>query len=134
MHKQIVNLLVLAVLLAVSMNGRAALDPTKPLFGTQVSSQTKVWSRLMLQSIFKAGNTRKVVINGEILSQGDSILEYKITAIKAREVVLDSEEKHLVLVLFDRSKFTKRVYTKKTVAKKTVALTIPAAQQGIKSK
>ena len=128
------RLLALTLLLVFCQSSQAALDPTKPLFGTQVASQTKVWSRLMLQSIFKTGSTRKVVINGKILSQGDSILEYKVTAIKAREVVLDSEEKHLVLSLFDRSKFSKRVHTKKTIANKAAALKIPSAQQGIKSK
>jgi hypothetical protein len=98
------KLIIIVVCYFISLTGWAASDPTQPLFGLKSIATTKKYSPLVLQSVIKSNDDYKVVINGKLLSQGDSVLGYTINKINTGTAVLISKEKRLVLSLFAAGK------------------------------
>lgn len=76
-------------------------DPTKPFsYSVSSSSKTVKKAELVLQTIVESGEEKRVVINGQLLSVGDRILQYKLAKITSRYALLSSPEKNMKLSLF----------------------------------
>ncbi|MFT5815750.1 MAG: MSHA biogenesis protein MshK [Psychroserpens sp.] len=78
------------------------VDPTKP-FGASASVSTngsEKSTRLVLQSVIKSKNNKKVIINGQVLNVGDKYKGFALIAINANGVVLDSPQGRMKLSLF----------------------------------
>jgi len=90
-------------------NSWASYDPTKPLFGTATVNKAKQYSPLVLQTIIKKNQQYKAVINGKLLSQGDSILGYKVKRISVNNALLIKSDKRIKLSLFTNYQLVKSV-------------------------
>ncbi|GLX77873.1 hypothetical protein tinsulaeT_12130 [Thalassotalea insulae] len=78
-----------------------SVDPTRPLSASYQGATTqKQFSQYVLQSIIDSGQRKKVVINGKLMSLGDRIGQYQLSAIKDNSVVLSSPDKELAMSLF----------------------------------
>jgi len=58
-------------------------DPTRPL---QFSQQQKKKSRLVLQAIFKRGETKIAIVNGKSVKQGQKIAGAQLISIGEKDV------------------------------------------------
>ena len=103
-----IQILVITLCTIFTANSWASSDPTRPLFGAVISSAKK-HSPLVLQTIIKKNQQYTVVINGKLLSQGDSILGYRINKISANGALLAKQDKHLSLSLFAHNQLVKTV-------------------------
>ena len=90
-------------------NSWASSDPTRPFFGGAISHSTKKYAPLVLQTIIKKNQKYKVVINGKLLNQGDSILGYRVNKINANNALLSKSDKQLTLSLFANNRLVKTV-------------------------
>lgn len=75
-----------------------AADPTRPL-SLSVGSSEKVntYDQLVLEAIIHGPEKHTVVINGEVLSQGDTIGDYQLVAVNDDSVVMRSSTERLKL-------------------------------------
>lgn len=95
------KLLLIALAFTANCIYAQSVDPTKPLdFNSQNSKTTLKKGRLMLQTIVDNGKSKSVVINGQLLTVGEKINQYKLSKISNNGVVLSSPEKTLTLTLF----------------------------------
>jgi len=81
-------------------------DPTRPITGSISERVTKQASTdLVLQSIIKNahGNNIKAIINGKLVSVGDSVSLYKVISITNTKAVLSSPDKERTLKLFSQA-------------------------------
>lgn len=91
---------------AMALQNTAALqDPTKPLTGLSVMPvENTVPSAAMpitlhLQAIFSGGHN-SAIIDGQRYQVGDTVQDYRLSAIQPSQVVLEGQGKPLTLTLF----------------------------------
>ena len=93
--------LVLLILMLPLYVSAQQVDPTRP-FGAvaSVNHSGEKKSPLVLQSIIQSSETKKAVINGQVLNVGDSYKGFELIAINSKGVVLHSSQGKLELSLF----------------------------------
>lgn len=96
----LVILVVSGVFLSLSAYGWQGADPTRPLVPGLAAAAIKNKGDIVLQSIIRKEQVHKAVINGEVVSKGDSVNEYRVVEINSSSVLLKSEENQLKLSLF----------------------------------
>ncbi len=67
-------------------------DPTRPFGAVKSSSYSEKKSALMLQSIIQSGQSKKAVINGQVLNVGDVYKGFELIAISSKGVVLQPSQ------------------------------------------
>ncbi|WDE10958.1 hypothetical protein [Thalassomonas haliotis] len=101
-----VKLVLLSLLLSLPALGWQGADPTRPLVPGQAAAAVKNKGDIVLQSIIRKQQAYKAVINGAVVSQGDSINAYKVMEIRSSSVLLQSAENQLELSLFSGAVFS----------------------------
>ena len=98
MYKIASTLLILILPLSVSSQ---QTDPTRPFGATAAVSQgSDSKSALVLQSIIQSNQSKKAMINGEVLTVGDKYRDFELIAINSNGVVLQSSQGRMELSLF----------------------------------
>ncbi|WP_281559608.1 hypothetical protein [Thalassomonas sp. RHCl1] len=100
------TLVLLCILLSLPVFAWQGADPTRPLVPGQTAAAIKSKGDIVLQSIIRKQQAHKAVINGEVVSQGDSINEYRVVEIRSSSVLLKSAENQLELSLFSGAIFS----------------------------
>lgn len=84
----------------------AGYDPTSPIAGSVIHSVAEqVSADLVLQSIIKnsQGKNIKAIINGKLVSVGDSVSIYKVKSITNGKAILSSPDAERTLKLFSQA-------------------------------
>ena len=95
-----VILLILLLLPSAFIYSWQGMDPTRPLIPGGTSATQNTNGGMVLQSIIRQQGITKAVINGKVVSVGDTLDDYQVTAISARAVMLKSAQQQLKLSLF----------------------------------
>ena len=100
----VIALFLLTTSVARIANAANGIDPTRPLVGSKIATNTFVANKaLILESIFHGshgGNTHIVVISGKTMQVNDMIGDFRLVAVNDGSVVLRSSEKKLKLHIF----------------------------------
>lgn len=75
-------------------------DPTRPFGAIASANSSAKKSALVLQSIIKSKQAKKAVINGQVLTVGETYKGYKLVSINSKGVVLESSQGRMELSLF----------------------------------
>ncbi len=75
------------------------LDPTKP-FTKVALDKDSVQKNFKLYSVIISGQSKKAMINNQVLAIGDSLGEFKVTDILKNSVILTSSSESIELSLF----------------------------------
>jgi MSHA biogenesis protein MshK len=85
-------------------NANANSDPTKPFNAAfDVNNAEIEAEKLVLQTIIHGDGVHTVIINGKVMSVGESIGEYKLMAVNDKSVVLRSENESKKLHVFSQA-------------------------------
>ncbi|WDD98191.1 hypothetical protein [Thalassomonas actiniarum] len=102
------TLVLVCFLLSLPVCAWQGADPTRPLVPGQTAAAIKSKGDIVLQSIIRKQQAHKAVINGEVVSQGDSISGYRVVEIRPSSVLLKSAENQLELSLFSGAIFSSK--------------------------
>ncbi|XQW85542.1 hypothetical protein ACOYR1_02080 [Thalassotalea piscium] len=99
---KLINTMIVILMLSPTCVFAQEIDPTSPLFGSEVNLNQKSNQAIQLQSIVGQGKQATVVINGKVLRLGGLIEQYQLAKINKNSVVLasTSTDKRLELSLF----------------------------------
>jgi len=94
-----ISIVLFILLMPFAASGQQT-DPTRPFGAVKSSSYSEKKSALVLQSIIQSGQSKKAVINGQVLNVGDVYKGFELIAISSKGVVLQSSQSRMELSLF----------------------------------
>ena len=81
---------------------QASVDPTKPaiIISSDAESSTEEQGSLALQSIFKRRSGYSAIISGKSYREGDTLGEYTVSKINAKDVVITDGRQQKILRMY----------------------------------